>query len=741
KLTMDTLLGRADIIDLNIKITSSKFVRFILSSADGGAIYYTLESNGFFKIPCELGYQTSLIRSDGEMALMNFGDSSFLRKKGQVIYTNGKIKELVPVVILRNTNYFRINSRLQTEQKIIAHNADKLYLVEGKKVSLLKTEFGAKLLTIDKLNRIWIYTNQDILLCCQLDKNNVIKVLKKNTLSKNNPLIYLKMIDSCILMIDSKGGISIIDHNDKIKQLCQNNAFMLTRDVISLNNDILIGTYGMGLFLCSKGQVRQLPLDNRKSLTYINCFNRNGDVLEISTNNGLFELHLQLIEKFKNGTFQQIPYLDIGKSTSANLLDIEFNGGCFPCYTKYLDYSAYPTAIGVLLNKKNKSLTHIEKPRFRISHVNGQSVNNKFLINLDGYTNDTKINILTSYHGNYNNLYADLSINNMTSKIDNKLLFGNQIEITGLKSGINICKIKIYNQKWIYESSFIVYVPNLWYKEIKYQILLFTSILIIIWSFKNYRIKNLVNKNKKLDFIIHEKSKDLKENLVLLEEKNHELKREIELKSNVVTLINHDILGPLRFTSLVINELAQENNDHNSEKLKQISNSINGMYTNSHGLLNWLLINSNRLEPRYTELNLEDFLTERCDYYQALIYNTTISKYFLNKTILIKADTNILTSCINNLIENASKYKNENDVSVRIVSQTELKIVISNAVKNFPKKLIKTINNKPELLIGKIKYKEGVGLGLSIYLLNLMQWRLKVNVNKGRVYFVIYIPT
>ena len=246
----------------------------------------------------------------------------------------------------------------------------------------------------------------------------------------------------------------------------------------------------------------------------------------------------------------------------------------------------------------------------------------------------------------------------------------------------------------------------------------FAVILVfLLMLFRQIRKKRAVYK------ILDEQNKEIlqgREQLVKAKEKAEESDK---LKSVFLANMSHELRTPLNgilgFTDILRTEIMDE-------EFRNIADFIHTSGNRLHDTLNSIIdlsiIESNRMEIVFSEIPLEEFMTEKVTLFKAGASkkNLDLSLECSGKQILIYTDRRILTNLISNLLDNAIKYTNKGSVKVIVLivrkdAREYLKFQVADTGIGIEDDTAKYIFEKfRQGSEGHGRKFEGTGLGLTI---------------------------
>ena len=207
-----------------------------------------------------------------------------------------------------------------------------------------------------------------------------------------------------------------------------------------------------------------------------------------------------------------------------------------------------------------------------------------------------------------------------------------------------------------------------------------------------------------------------------LEHKNAELERLNHTKSRFLSLISHDIRGNIgtldEFLKLALENL--ENYDTN--KLKQILQSLsqNAAYSflTLENLLNWSKNDLMQLQPNPTKVDAVEILEGIIEYFRQIISvkNLKIIKQFYSEKAWVTADENMFTVSLRNIVSNAIKFTGSGGkIFIRIYRQDNSHTIeVEDTGAGMDKKTVNNLFIHPNIGNKGTRGEESAGIGLMI---------------------------
>lgn len=316
-------------------------------------------------------------------------------------------------------------------------------------------------------------------------------------------------------------------------------------------------------------------------------------------------------------------------------------------------------------------------------------------------------------------------------------------EYTNLPPGSFVFHVRAMNASYEIsnEASFSFYIPAPWYKSYWAIFIYFILILSGIWLFVNFRIKVLEKETVKLEAIVNERTKEVRQQKETLEEQAKKLVELDRLKTNFFTNISHEFRTPLTLVMGQIENILESSTD------EQVKNKLRTALSNSkrlHSLINQLLELS-RLEAGEFKLNvanieLVNFLKKVFSAFESYAERKNLKLEFSSDcdSLLLYFDREKLEEIFNNLISNAIKFTPENgSIFLRIFerpSDNKIEVIIEDSGVGINSESLPHIFDRfYQVDSSQTREYEGTGIGLAIVkeLVELHQGEIKVESTPG----------
>lgn len=286
---------------------------------------------------------------------------------------------------------------------------------------------------------------------------------------------------------------------------------------------------------------------------------------------------------------------------------------------------------------------------------------------------------------------------------------------TNLNPGTYVLRVKAANSDGVWNetgtSLVLVITPPFWRMAwfIITGTLLFLALLILVYKL---RIRAIKAQNRQLENTVEERT-------TMLKHSNSELKKHINEKDKLLSIIGHDLRNPF-FSIIGYMELLEEEfqNTQNTEHLENIRYLLN-VSRNTHNLLEnllkWAIKETKLFEVKSEVIDMSQLIDQAIGmvFSQADYKKITLEKLF-TENILIQADQNMILTVVRNLISNAIKFSDQNskiEISVREKSGAIITSVTDYGT-GMNEELLNKLFSKSKSLKSGTMGEMGTGLGL-----------------------------
>ncbi len=487
------------------------------------------------------------------------------------------------------------------------------------------------------------------------------------------------------------------------------------RTIYNLNSYYLIGTYGGGVYMYYKDSIKKVPLDQNKYLNYTHCFlqDKKGNVWA-STNKGLFMSPGQSLIDFWHKGPGNIKFRYFGKSEGID--ELEMNGGCSPCAIQMRSGIFSFPGIDGLIQFNPDSI-----PDFNIHpkvYLDKLVVDNK-VVDIQMLNNE--------FASGVKNIELQLGISGMLSqenimleyKFDEEAWVRLNVKnpvIKYSKPGFGSHKVSFRLRNTIDGNWETVEYPiTIKYPWTLHPFMYVVYFLIIIGLILLYiRFKTLIYQRRQKNL-----EKEVNAKTLSLNKLNDQLVKRNLAKDQVIAIMNHDILTPLKYLHITAKNIAEISKDESvKSSIKQIARTSKDLEYLTSNMLNWVKFESVETFPKKQSIDLFVFVKELIEFVQPftqdkdLIIINDISE---DLTILNWPDSlrvllyNLIINAINSTVSGSiiiTYYKIENgyQISVKDSGIGMNKSMVDYLLKGKSKDEVEQIP----------KYKKGNGVGFQI---------------------------
>jgi signal transduction histidine kinase/ligand-binding sensor domain-containing protein len=726
----------------------SEFYKFFQFDKITKTIYIGTDNRGV--LVCRPKYFNRILPNS---TLLNTSTSAY----AQVLLKNGNI-QVNDGPIFGTSNVY--------SKKIFIKRAEPFTFISSKNILYITNEDGIVEYDMNQSKVINIKTDSLRNRNAFIEINETVYAFNETGVAKhmNNKWEYIlkfKKIPLNFIVHDIKmenaKEILVATTDGMYKYDLENNSFYLFyrdksrsnfRSIFKMDEYFLFGTYSGGVFMYKQDTIKKVPLDPNGYLKYAHCFIEDDEHnIWASTNKGLFRSPKQSLKDFWNFGPGKIAFRYFGKLDGIDVL--EMNGGCSPCAIKLQngDFSI-PGIDGLIqfnpdnLNKLNylniKPNVYLDKIIIDNKIISFEDFNKSlssktksidFQLGISGMLSEE--NVIVEYKFALNENWKRISIKNPNIHLDKTSFGQNEFYLRWRNTASD-------------EFGSINYPFYVNYPNAVHPLMIFAYFLIIILLIYIYvRIKTAIyqKRQKELESEVNLKTRSLLSLNKYLTERN-------QSKEQVLAIMNHDVLTPLKYLHMTANSINEKIIDTDLKKsIQQIASTSQELEYLTRNMLNWVkfdntnkLLNSQEVDIHKLIYDLIDFITPFIEGKDIILENK------------IPIDTKIknwpeaLRVLMYNILMNAIKSTEKGVISISIeesksgyiikVQDTGVGMSASMAKYLITGKSKDEVENLP-------KYKKGNGVGYQIIrnIIKLMKAKLEIDSieNKGttvRIFFV-----
>ena len=729
-------------------LPTSEYYKFFQFDKITKTIYIGTDNRGV--LVCRPKYFNRILPNKTQLNTSTSAYAQVLLKNGNIQVNDGPIfgsaKLSSPIIFHKKSE---TNTFISSKNIFYFTNEDGIveYDLTNNKVINKFKDFTRRNAFIEVNNTMYAINDREV-----IKKNNLnewISVIKFSWVPTNFMVFDVKQENAQELLAATTDGMYKYNlEKNTFKLLYRDKSRSNFRSIFKMDEYFLFGTYSGGVFMYKQDTIKKVPLDPNGYLKYAHCFIEDDEHnIWASTNKGLFRSPKQSLKDFWNFGPGKIAFRYFGKLDGIDVL--EMNGGCSPCAIKLPNgYFSIPGIDGLIqfdpnnLNKTNylniKPNIYLDKIIIDDKITSFEDFNKAlsrktksidFQLGISGMLSEE--NVIVEYKFGLNEIWKRISIKNPIIHLDKTSFGQNELYLRWRNTASSDFGSIDY--------PFYVNYPNA-----VNPLMIFAYFLIIILLIYLYvRIKTAIyqKRQKELEVEVNVKTKSL---LSL----NKYLTARNQAKEQVLAIMNHDVLTPLKYLHMTANSINEKIVDADLKKsIQQIASTSKELEYLTSNMLSWVKFdNTNKLIKRQ-ELDLHQLVNNLIDFITPFIVEKDVS--IVNKVsidTIIQNWPEALRVLMYNVLMNAIKSTEIGVISISIEESKAGYIIIvqdtGQGMSASMAKYLMTGKSKDEVE-HLPKYKKGNGVGYQIIrnIVKLMKAKLEIDSieNKGttvRIFFV-----
>lgn len=477
-------------------------------------------------------------------------------------------------------------------------------------------------------------------------------------------------------------GIGFLSNNEivefeEIDLLETSNFRTITRDD---KGRFWFGSYGGGLVVYEPGgQIRTITGDNGLYDDTISqtAFDDDGN-LWLGGNLGVFYIERDQIERYLEGAVEKLRISRLGVKEGMTIR--ETTGGFMPSSQLTSDGKLFiPTVQGLneidtnrlLLNKNLPNIfieeTEIDGEIFKPEEIRAIEHNTQRLI--------FRFAALSFINPEYNQY--EFILEGFDSKWRE---IGNNHEAvySALPPGKYTLQVRASNNDGYFNTtpasiSFEI-VPPFW-QTIWFYLSVTALFIFLLIGGVRYRLRNIQKNNRQLQKMVNERTEELSVS-------NQELKKHIDDKNKLQSILAHDLRNPfsaiLGYIELVKNEFDETGDTEHVEMMNMLLDSGRNTLNLLENLLQWSGTKDGGLEAHFQIIDITELVNEAIAMTEA---QSTFKNIFVRNKIeephFVRADRNMILSVVRNLLSNAIKFSGRDSIVEIYLQEKDDKVIIS----------------------------------------------------------------
>jgi signal transduction histidine kinase len=752
---IDQKLYRISLIDNNFSfelvldnLPISEYYKFVQFDKITQTIYIGTDNRGV--LVCRPKYFNRILPNN---AILNTSTSAYaqvLLKNGNIQVNDGPIfgsaKLTSPIIFDKKSE---TNTFISSKNVLYFTNEDGIIeydIINNKVINKFK-KFTRRNAFIEVNNTMYAINGREV-----IKKNNLnewVSILKFNWVPTNFMVFDVKQENAQELLVATTDGMYKYNlEKNTFKLFYRDKSKANFRSIYKMDDYFLLGTYGSGVYMYKQDTIKKMPLDPNDYLKFAHCFiEDDAHNIWASTNKGLFRSPKQSVKDFWDFGPGKIKYRYFGKIDGIDVL--EMNGGCSPCAIKLPNGNfSIPGIDGLIqfnpgdLNKPNylnikpnvyldkiiidEKTTSIESFNLPLSRKT-KSID--FQLGISGMLSEE--NVVVEYKFALNENWRRISIKNPNIHLDKSSFGQNELYLRWRNTASDEFGSMNY--------PFYVNYPNAVHPL---MILLYVVIIIfLIYFYIRIKTTILEKRQKELEAEVNEKTKSLVSLNKYLTERN-------QAKEQVLAIMNHDVLTPLKYMHMTATSINEKIEDTNLKKsIQQIASTSKELEYLTRNMLNWVKFDNTNKLLNSQEVDIHKLIYDLIDFVTPFIEGKDIS--LENKIPIhtkVKNWPEALRVLMYNILMNAIKSTEVGIISISIEDSKSGYIikVQDNGVGMSASmaKYLMTCKSKDEVE-HLPKYKKGNGVGYQIIrnIIKLMKAKLEIDSieNKGTTVSIFFV--
>lgn len=438
-------------------------------------------------------------------------------------------------------------------------------------------------------------------------------------------------------------------------------AGICARTLVVVDGAVLIGSYGSGAFLYKGGRLVRLPQDEQGFLSHVHGFMPDSaGFVWMSTNQGLFRSKRSDLEAWAQDTMQRIYYAYYGKR--AGIQNSEFNGGCSPSYARTRDgWASFPTMDGLVWFKPEEVPDAYPAGQVLLEgvFVDGLPIKDGQTVAWDH--KEVQVKFSLAYWGDPDNVRLEYALSGVTGDRWIPLATGQrQLRFATLPAGERVLRLRKMGAPARGEGAaleFVFKVPTPFYRTPWFILLCVAAASLLFFLVIRLNAARLRRKNLQLERKVRERTRELVE-------ANTVLRRSLEMKEMLVSIISHDIVTPLRFIARVANGVSRtvpvSADARLGGTLSDLARSSDKLHANAQDLLHWIKRQDGRIQLRPRNVALHALVEEVMGIEQERAREKGVR--LVNEVPVddtVRTDQNVLSIVLHNIVANAVTHTHE----------------------------------------------------------------------------------
>jgi signal transduction histidine kinase len=525
------------------------------------------------------------------------------------------------------------------------------------------------------------------------------------------------------LLVGTENGLFQLNLAQKTSWPIEGTEGLSIRSINSIAyDDVWIIAQSKGLMTLTNDKSSfTFPVDQNGYLVSAHCtMDDNLGYLWITTNQGLFQIRKDDLtayyRRYQNSSQGNPPspfYLLHRMSEGFNTN--EFTGGCSPCGLRQQNGGlSLPSLNGLVwfnpanlrpvLPSDDIVLDRVEASMNTIEHASDTIV---FPLSPE----NIRFDFSTAYSGDPLNLdlsYALVTLGSDSTKLIWKPLPQDDMAVQWSTLGAGKFVLMMRKRAGfgldneVIKKVYLI-VPEVWYAT-TWALILFAILgLIFVVMCTQYYSRKKIDSIKKeklaLEQVVMSRTESLRTTLAQLEESNAVVTDQMFVMSRMLASISHDVQSPLNFVAFSSAEIPCLIEQKQFAEASKVTHMIASVAERTgrmlQDILNYIKIQVYGKRVRMEDISIKNLIQEKLELFKNVIdqKNNRVT-FCLSQDLVVHNDYQLLSIVIHNLIDNATKYTRDGEISFDAEVRSELReLTISNTGLPLPPDTVALFND------------------------------------------------
>lgn len=438
------------------------------------------------------------------------------------------------------------------------------------------------------------------------------------------------------------------------------------RELALVDGLMFVGTYGSGAYVVQEGRVYKLPLDGQGFLSHVHAFMPDAlGFLWMSTNQGLFRVRLDDLRVWMSDPADMVYFAYYGKRSG--ITNAEFNGGCSPAFVRTDDgWASFPTMDGLVWFRPEDVPDAYPGSGFLVESVEVDGRPWAMGDPIQWNHKDVVIVLSLTYWGAPENVQLEYTLDDGGGSRWVRLASDQrEIHLGAVPKGrhtLRVRKVGARHRGDAHELALGFHVQVPYFRQPWFFMLLALLAVFLFMGGIRLNAMRLRRRNMQLERMVSLRTEELVR-------ANEVLRRSLEMKEMLVSIISHDIVTPLRFLARVTEGAARRLPEPAdailSGTLTDVARSSDKLFANAQDLLQWIKRQDGRIDLRVRQCSVHALVEEVLDRERERAQDEGTS--LINEvpdSHSIWTDRNVLSIILHNAVANAVTHTRKGTVKV-----------------------------------------------------------------------------